>query len=74
MFLTGEKAVSAMFNFVKIRYLQTTNLILKEESIHSNFRTFLQEYHIRNEDFPLTFKRGSSEGFWWAFISVTTVG
>ncbi|XP_067033794.1 uncharacterized protein [Acropora muricata] len=32
------------------------------------------EYHVRNEDFPLTFKRGSSEGFWWAFISITTVG
>ncbi|KAK2574126.1 Potassium voltage-gated channel subfamily F member 1 [Acropora cervicornis] len=32
------------------------------------------EYHVRNEDFPLTFKRGSSEGFWWATISITTVG
>ncbi|XP_074621769.1 uncharacterized protein LOC141880217 [Acropora palmata] len=32
------------------------------------------EYHVRNEDFPLTFKRGASEGFWWAFISITTVG
>lgn len=32
------------------------------------------EYHIKNEEFPLSFTRGSYEGFWWAFISMTTVG
>ena len=61
-------------NFKEIRYLQTTNLFLKEENIQLNFGTFLQEYHVRNEDFPLTFKRGFCEGFWWAFISITTIG
>ncbi|XP_068747356.1 uncharacterized protein [Montipora capricornis] len=32
------------------------------------------EYHVKNEEFPLSFTRGSYEGFWWAFISMTTVG
>ncbi|XP_078361006.1 uncharacterized protein LOC144645338 [Oculina patagonica] len=32
------------------------------------------EFHVKNEEFPLSFTKGSYEGFWWAFISMTTVG
>ncbi|KAJ7333696.1 hypothetical protein OS493_015779 [Desmophyllum pertusum] len=32
------------------------------------------EFHVKNEEFPMSFTRGSYEGFWWAFISMTTVG
>ncbi|XP_022798126.1 potassium voltage-gated channel subfamily A member 1-like isoform X2 [Stylophora pistillata] len=32
------------------------------------------EYHMKNEEFSLSFTRGSYDGFWWAFISMTTVG
>lgn len=29
---------------------------------------------MKNEEFSLSFTRGSYDGFWWAFISMTTVG
>lgn len=32
------------------------------------------EYYVKNEEFSLSFTRGSYDGFWWAFISMTTVG
>ncbi len=34
----------------------------------------LQENRKNSENFPRRFSRGAPEGFWFAFISMTTVG
>ena len=34
----------------------------------------LQELWCNPEQFPRSFFKGSWEGFWWAFVSMTTVG
>lgn len=33
-----------------------------------------QESKKNTKDFPKSYRHGTSEGFWWAFISMTTVG
>jgi len=32
------------------------------------------EMHANRQEFPSSFGRGSSEGFWWALVTMTTVG
>lgn len=33
-----------------------------------------QETYFNEEEFPRSFTKGAYEGFWWAFVSMTTVG
>ena len=33
-----------------------------------------QETYFNEEEFPRSFSKGAYEGFWWAFVSMTTVG
>ena len=35
---------------------------------------FFQETFFNEEEFPRSFTKGSYEGFWWAFVTMTTVG
>lgn len=39
-----------------------------------NFKVFLQEHQSNNQQFSTPFARGSYDGFWWAVVSMTTVG
>lgn len=38
------------------------------------FTLFLQDTEANEDHFPHTFFKGAGEGFWWSFISMTTVG
>ena len=52
-----------------------TYLSKKENSFHELMQCFyLQDTGMNTEEFPRGFIRGCFEGFWWAFISMTTVG
>lgn len=35
---------------------------------------FLQDMNWNHVDFPKSFFSGSLEGFWWSFVTMTTVG
>ena len=45
----------------------------KTDKCQLNFR-FTQDTRMNPEQFPTHFFSGSWEGFWWAFVSMTTVG
>ncbi len=34
----------------------------------------VQDHHANPEEFPKPFVRGMFEGFWWAVVTMTTVG
>ena len=38
------------------------------------FLHFFQDTYWNSEEFPRSFIKGSWDGFWWSFISMTTVG
>ena len=40
----------------------------------SGFLVWVIEHRLNVEDFPQRFYRGIFDGFWWSFISMTTVG
>ena len=44
----------------------------KEETV--SFFSFFQETYFNEKEFPRSFTKGSYEGFWWAFVTMTTVG
>jgi len=40
----------------------------------SGICVWILETYFNEEEFPRSFTKGSYEGFWWAFVSMTTVG
>ena len=50
--------------------LSLSHAALETISVTSHF----QETSSNQQDFPSSFGKGSSEGFWWALITMTTVG
>ncbi|KAL9981438.1 hypothetical protein ACROYT_G010144 [Oculina patagonica] len=40
----------------------------------SGIFVWILETYFNEEEFPRSFTKGSYEGFWWAFVSMTTVG
>ena len=47
----------------------------KEDIFHELMLCFyLQDTGMNTDEFPRGFIKGCFEGFWWAFISMTTVG
>lgn len=38
------------------------------------YACLLQEHWSNQDEFPPTFIRGAANGFWWAYVSMTTVG
>jgi len=35
---------------------------------------FFQDMRCNPDEFPTGFTKGVGEGFWWSFVSMTTVG
>lgn len=71
-----------MFNFrsfemflanCKGRYLFDTKKRITRTKLYKWFSLF-QETYFNEEEFPRSFTKGTYEGFWWAFVSMTTVG
>ena len=40
----------------------------------ANYAHFLQDRRMNPMDFPPSFIKGAWQGFWWAFVTMTTVG
>ena len=55
---------------VNQQYINETQC--KTDQVH-NFPS-TQETFFNEEEFPRSFTKGSYEGFWWAFVTMTTVG
>ena len=62
-----------LFFFIVLFLLCYVYCQLSGQKVISNFYYF-QEFWRNPEEFPSSFFKGSWEGFWWAFVSMTTVG
>jgi hypothetical protein len=37
-------------------------------------QSFIKDHRFNPDEFPTPFVRGMFEGFWWAMVTMTTVG
>ena len=56
--------------------MHEVNIFMLLNKIASSHRwlLFFQDTYWNPEEFPPSFFQGAWEGFWWAFVSMTTVG
>ena len=69
--VTNEQA---LIPFATITLLSLCKLILADWSRRTCLVKFKQETKTNNEEFGRPFYRGIFDGFWWAFVTMSTVG
>ncbi|RMX42725.1 hypothetical protein pdam_00018966, partial [Pocillopora damicornis] len=80
MFLTSDDYNGSRFRFEEFMKTPWYSLILDVKNFNSKansivFKTLGEsETYFNEEEFPRSFTKGTYEGFWWAFVSMTTVG
>jgi len=67
------------FDCPNIRYYSLLFKIIKRYSFIAQKSSLLLKYFSKDtwynpDEFPRSFIKGSAEGFWWAFVTMTTVG
>ena len=81
-FLTDTSANFFVFHCPNIRYDALLFKIIKRyffllflaQKSSLLLKYFSKDTWYNPDEFPRSFIKGSAEGFWWAFVTMTTVG
>ena len=60
--------------FDKYDHHDSLQACLMERMAIDNHSPFEKDTWYNPDEFPRSFVKGSGEGFWWAFVTMTTVG